>query len=395
MKKGFEKIRDTAVFKIFCAAFCAACASLVVYLIMMVVMGRFGGYHGLKDEEITELATERVCKDRMAPLLNTISMGCWPDPQAVSEDPEGELRKLEEIWKRNAEDFYSENKGDPEYAVIVSHRASFSELDLNDEELYLFKSPGYRQYSGSISGRIFHTGVYLRRNSVNVILEHDFGEYEDYYDDNYGFDRDHYVYILYQPLQEPESSVRSFLDQIAWADRYGIVCGILVFILGITALVLFCSSVGHRRGKEGICLSMFERIPLELVAAAIFCIGWWTLAFSGVALEAFFRGEYLFENFDISDGTFYACLVTFGLALAGLLLLGTLAVRIKARAFWSTTLTGRFFMLCEKLVRLGLEWIGKNVPLAVRLLIALPLMAFVSLGELSVMRNGSRKLALL
>ncbi len=395
MKKGFEKVRDTWIFKLFCAVLCAACATLVLFLILMVLMGRFGDYHGLTDEEITALATDRICRDRMGSLLNAISMGSWPDSQAVYEDREGEYRKLEEIWKRKAKDHYNENSGDPEYAVIVSAKASLSELDLDDEELYLFKSPGYRQYGGSISGRIFHTGVYIRRNMINVVLEEDYGEYEDYLEDTTGFGTDYYVYILYQPIQQLDSSVRSFLDQIAWADRYGIVSGILLCILGLISLVLFCSSVGHRRGKEGICPSLFERIPLELVAGAILLAGWLVTAFSGVALVAFFGGSYRFEKFDINDGTIYACIVCFVLALAAILLFGTLAVRIKARIFWSSTLTGRIFKLAGKFFRGCAEWVGNNVPLSVRLIVALAVIAVVSLGEAGVMRYGSRKLVLL
>ena len=244
MKKGFDKIRELGIFKIFCAVLCAACATFTIYLIMMVLIGRIGGYHALL-------------------------------------------------------------------------------------------------------------------------------------------------------AQQPDSSVNSFLDQIAWADRYGIVCGILACILAIISLVLFLSSVGHRRGKDGIRLSMFDRIPLELVAGVILFLGWCLLAFSGLALDAFYSGARFFEKFDINDGSFYSCLVSFVLALGGVLLLGTLAVRIKAKALWSTTLTGCIFKLCGKFFRLCVEWIGNNIPLSVRVLIALPFLAIISLGEAGVMRYGSGRLALL
>ena len=89
MKEGFAKIRDTWIFKIFCAVFCAAAGTTMVFLVMMVMLGRISGYHGQGYQQITAIATERIAKNRLGQLLNTVTNGNWPDSQAVLDDPEG------------------------------------------------------------------------------------------------------------------------------------------------------------------------------------------------------------------------------------------------------------------------------------------------------------------
>ena len=119
--------------------------------------------------------------------------------------------------------------------------------------------------------------------------------------------------------------------------------------LALTGLVLSCRGAGRRAGRSGVVLRLFDRAPFELllIAAAI-------AASMGYAVieEFFYTSDYTSSGWIFLVGGYLSYLL-----VVGEVLLLTLAVRVKARAFWRHTIVGRLVLLCVSAINhLDLSW---------------------------------------
>ena len=123
---------------------------------------------------------------------------------------------------------------------------------------------------------------------------------------------------------------------------------------GIVLAAYLCAACGHRRGREGIYLNWFHRLPGDLLLCLLVC---------GVAIDLSLAWEitlyYAYTDLSMAGqlvlmGLLAACCAA--LCLGGLL---TVAVRCKAHTLWRNTLVWR---LCHWLWKLCGE-AGRALPL--------------------------------
>ena len=114
--------------------------------------------------------------------------------------------------------------------------------------------------------------------------------------------------------------------------RYALpVLVILMALLWLVDLVAVLAMLGHRRGREGIVLTWFDRIPLDLVLLALF----FAVFLSFAAYDSFYH--------DLA-----AVIPAFVTALSVFALLFTFTVRAKAGGWWRNTLIWRIGRLLAR-----------------------------------------------
>ncbi len=157
--------------------------------------------------------------------------------------------------------------------------------------------------------------------------------------------------VLKAYLQKDLSADDSFATALSLADFLIGMRGAILYIVIISAVLLIASLVfllcaaGHRRGKEGIYIGWFSRIPLEIVAGLYFFL----FAITVQILE-----EYRYYGIAEAVAVIILAIVWCLLLFAALI---TLAVRIKSRTLLRNTLTWRLLHLTKRLlVRLPLFW---------------------------------------
>ena len=393
MKKLFERTRNNPIFIILCAVLCAAAGTTFIYLTVMLVMGRYGDYHGKSYDEARAIASQRLAENHMAEMMNILSRGYAVDKEAVKQDPDGELLKLQEYWRETAEEYAGKGKAD--FAIIISEDSYLSDKDLKNEDMYFYESPHFSGYSGTLSGRIFYSMYYVDKSPYEIVLQEFPEGYRDYDPGDMGFGRDFYAHILYTPAEDPDSDVSSFLYHICKADKAGLPGMVGMILLGLIALVLFVICAGHRSGKEGISLNFIDRIPLEIAALILLFIELAGMFFTGEVLGLFIFSDGLEGSFDFNELVFFSSIAIFVLALWALVFLGTLAVRIKSKTFWGNTLFVKVMVFLWSRMQKAGRWISENIPLAVRVFIPLPVILIVSCAEFGYIQDISLGLAAL
>lgn len=142
-------------------------------------------------------------------------------------------------------------------------------------------------------------------------------------------------------------------------------------VLALVCLIFLMCAAGHRRGVEGIALSWFDRIPLEIAAGAYFLL----LMLSLQIVDSFMHEDVLTA---IAIAVF--AIVWTVLAVVALL---TLAVRIKSRTLVQNTLTWRFLKLLWRGAKLSARVLAR-LPLYWKTVLAFCIFSFFEFLALAV-----------
>ncbi len=112
----------------------------------------------------------------------------------------------------------------------------------------------------------------------------------------------------------------------------GVVLGILSGVLWLAMLIFYISAAGYRKDKEGIFVSNFNKIPLDLLIVI------YVLIFIGAAYVIDWTG--LMDNWGYPSALAHILVIALFCGIAEalvLMLFSGIAVRIKTRTFWKNT----------------------------------------------------------
>ena len=120
-------------------------------------------------------------------------------------------------------------------------------------------------------------------------------------------------------------------------------------LAGVLLTAYLCAAAGHRRGREGITLNWFHRIPGDLLLFLLAC---------GMAVTTALGARLVVNFYAYTDLPMTVQLVLVGLLTAGAAAMGlggvlTVAVRCKARTLWRNTLVWRLCRAAAQAVPLG------------------------------------------
>lgn len=401
MKDGKNSVIRNGLFHTVCGILCAAAATGFAFIAMLMLLARMGGYHNLSYDQVFYEAMDRISANNMAMLANELTMGYDTTKEIVLEDPEGEYRKLKDCWKESV-DYYGKLKN-VNFAVIVSENENFEKINKDDEDLYFYKSPGYDGYTAHLTGRVFSTSYYTEWRSYRIVSDDSFPWIGTSRTDSY-FETPLYVHVLYKtaPIltENPEShydsmytdkNLRSYLYCLYYMDAHGFMIAGLTAAASLLFLVLYCISAGYRRNKEGIYISLLDRIPLGIVWFAVGATEYTLIYIFYSMLKVFSRDVEDYLSF--GEMIFLCCIVLFILLWIGVGFLGTHIVRIKSKTLWKSTALYHIKNFVFKWLDRSTMWIAKHLPIALIVLIALPFIGVISLIETALLEDWSRLVA--
>ena len=151
MKEEKTSFVRTGLFNAICAVLCAASATVLVFVITMITMTRYGGYQWLNREEIYRQAMDRITENNMAILFDDLSLGYNTTDEALEADPEAEIAALKDHWNKVINEYFVVKNAD--FAVILSEKDDLAGIDLKDEDVYFYRSEGYSGYDNYLSGK--------------------------------------------------------------------------------------------------------------------------------------------------------------------------------------------------------------------------------------------------
>lgn len=400
--KGF--IRN-GIFSFICAVLCAITATAFTYFMIMLLLARVGGYHGMTQGEIIDKARDRISEHSMARMINFFpSVAGIENTDYYDEGytPETDLPKIEEAWKKTIED-YGDTKN-VDYAVIISEESDLNKIDLNDEKSYFYKSPAYTAYEYYLSVRM-HNSYYNNYYRMYEVVMNDCYPYINRYEDTAN-KSGYFVYVLYKTADQLtdnkdnhfdtmylDENLITFLGNLYRADSDGVGFEVFLFALALTFFILYCCSAGYRKNREGICLSFVDRIPLEIVYAVVFFTELFLTFFLYNMLKFFSRD--VDDYFSFGEAVMLCCSLLFVIMIIGIGFLGTNIVRIKAKTFWKNTILFRIKDVVFGWISKSGTWVAKHIPVGVLILIALPVIFVISVVEAAFIQDGSNFLAFL
>ncbi|MBR5419700.1 MAG: HAMP domain-containing histidine kinase [Lachnospiraceae bacterium] len=402
MKEEKKSFIHSGIFCAICAVLCTFAATMLVFTTVMLALARIGGYHGMNYVQTMETAMDRISENNMAMLMDNLTLG-YGNQAAFLMNAEKALSDLEEEWRPIVEDFGKKKNVD--FAVIVSVYDDPLQLDLNNERVYFYKSPGYEGYEHILSKQLFSSAYYDTDSRIyRILIEGTRIYWMDLEDVDY--EVPYHVHILYKTASEFTENSNDFYDNMYVSndaksligciyeyDTNGFVYAVFEAGLALVFLILFCVSAGYRRNREGISLSFIDRIPLEIICAVVFCAECF-LTFILYNMLKFYNRVHD-GSIEFGEMNFLCCTVLFVIILIAVAFFGTVVVRIKAQTFWKNTLIFRFKDLFCRLVSRTAMWIAKHVPLALIVLMALPVIFIISVIEAAYIEDGSRMLAIL
>ncbi|MCR4584625.1 MAG: HAMP domain-containing histidine kinase [Lachnospiraceae bacterium] len=394
-KSGF--IRN-GIFNIVCAVLCAASVTVFIYVMVMMLLARSGGFHGMTFDQTVEKAMDRISEHNMADLSDSLKFEVPHNEEKLEEL----LPEMKENWEETL-NRYGDMKN-VSFAVIVSRESNPDRLDLGDENTYLYKSPGYDRFDKCLTRRMFDSH-YINYYMKYEVVMNDCAEYR-YANEGSSDTPGYYIHVLYKraaaiyPNEKEyydnlylDTDIREFLFRLNKMDTNGGIYGMLSALSAICFLILFAISAGYHRRSEGISLTLIDRMPLEIV---------YFLAVNAEIFLAYVLYSIIGQIPGIMDrlASFYelvllSCSVMFIAVLLGMIFLGTNIVRIKAGTFWRNSLIYRIKDVVFKLVSKACMWIAKHVPLGILLMIAIPVYGVISIVEAALIQDGSNFLAFL
>lgn len=403
MKEGKNSMIRNGLVHIICAVVCAASVAAFTFIMMMMFLARYGGYHWMSREEIFKEAYNRITDNNMAVMFDDLSLGYYPTQEMLESDPETVLSNLYDHWNKVINEYFVVKNAD--FAVILSEKDDLAGIDLKDEDVYFYRSEGYSGYDNYLSGKPFFTSIYSDYRSYTTVLRN-YPSYSGSYRNAGLSGTPYYIYLLYRTadsfVPNPDndydnmyfdSNINAFLNCIYDIDRYGDPLAAAALIAALVTMVLFFISAGHRKGKEGIYLSFADRIPLIILIGVNMCVGY-LLTFALYTLAKMFHREAgIYMSF--REIVLLSAAIVFLMALICGGFLGTVAVRIKSKTFWKSTLLYRIKDFIFRWTGRIAMWAARHVPIALIVIIALPCIGVVSLVEAALIQDGSNTLAAL
>lgn len=234
-------------------------------------------------------------------------------------------------------EYISEKSQNSKYANLINGEVS------SNSEVIASKSLQYFDY---------FKNTYYTKNDENYKIYEDLGS-EDSQTKDYVYIttdiRDFKIYSSYEEKVEKLNSVKTtFSNNIVKSlEKYD---SIIVYCIPVSAILLvliglyLILAIGHVKGKDEIELNDLDKIPLEIIVVAliilipIICIGVDEII-NTITIEKF--------SFITSClvGAYFTIYVLFAIFF------NTFTKRIKAKIFWKTTITGKFFSMILKFLK--------------------------------------------
>ena len=293
----------------------------MILLILAVFMSCFGTFLLILSAEVGEAGLERyfysICGDTYSAWLFSQEGGITKNP-AMLED------------------------SNMEYAIAESKDGNPQSLDLTDPAVFLYKTPGYKNYIGyfvgspdyyysiridSFLGAWFY-GVHINGERFDDPL-FDGSALEDKY------------YIVFYNVRDPLISSDGYSDIFNQAKAASdtlihfmhhapvlmLICGI---ILAVFSIIWLMKSAGRRACDEQIHTRMADRIPFGLYLSGVFIL---ELMGTGCAVT-------LLQEIGYGPGLTYSILVGLlvlgiiaGMIILGMLFMMSIAARVKSKTF--------------------------------------------------------------
>ena len=399
-KKSFVR---TGLFHIICAILCSTAATVFAFVMTMMMMSRYAGFHWMDREEMFKLAYDRISENNMAIMFNDLSVGYNTTDEALAEDPEGEMAALKDHWNKVINEYFVVKNVD--FAVILSEKEDLGKIDLKDEDVYFYRSERYSGYDNYLSGQLFYTNYWTESQSYRLLMR-DYPLWTGVNRSIVPGGAPYYIHILYRTADtftvNPansydnmyfDSNIVSFLNCLYETDRIGDPLAAAALVLTLFFMVMFFISAGYRGGKEGIYISFVDRIPLFILIVVNMCIEYVLIYALYIAAKLFARDAGMYMSF--GELVFVSAAITFVMILIAGGFLGTVAVRIKSKTLWKSTLLYRIKDFITGWISRMAMWAARHVPMALIVIIALPCVGVVSLVEAALIQDGSNTLAAL
>jgi signal transduction histidine kinase len=170
------------------------------------------------------------------------------------------------------------------------------------------------------------------------------------------------TYIIQTDLYDLEPADQQQLAGYLFVYRLGlnretvVVAPFAFLLLTVLAVWYLFWSAGYRKGTEGVHLTWYDRIPLEVLALIYFLM-------LGLVISSMNGFYYTFRQISLFQAGYLQtagmCLLIWIMGIMSLRFLISLAIRIKARQFWRRTLVWQVLHLIRKiLAKLPLLWKG-------------------------------------
>lgn len=154
---------------------------------------------------------------------------------------------------------------------------------------------------------------------------------------------DFQIYTSYTPKFTENSNQALSNEFIEILKPYQTVIYVLVPIstmMVILILMYLIISIGHKKGVEGISITDFDKIPLEvilIVAGAVFTL----------VILMTFGGNTSDRSLPLETSLMLTAYFSIYIVIA--IIFDTTVRRLKAKMFWKTTIIGKFFKIFEKM----------------------------------------------
>ncbi|MBR1471759.1 MAG: HAMP domain-containing histidine kinase [Lachnospiraceae bacterium] len=388
MRPWQGRIGRSGVMKALWAVLCALGAALLAYSLCILVMVYGGEYHGKDYNGMLEQAMNRVDDHLVGNVLQSMSL-CPVTREYDSESKEVSFERICQYWKEVAEGIGTEAPW-LDYAVLLSEQQGDGFLG---QYQYLYRSEGFTQYTDAMQVQAFreyYQGSYSLYGTI--LYETYLSDWGGYPGEKLPFGKPYYLTVLYQhrssgTVWEDAQSCLSakqfaFVRMLHRADNNaGFV--IVPALMFLTGLVMVCRTAGRRKGRDGAELDFLDWIPFELWAGVVMMFEIFLL----VGMGSFLDNSQAEEWFSFEEYSLVFCGTLFIMGMAGLMLLSTFCARLKAKRFWQTTLLGLVTKWFKRSVVRAGNWAAAHIPLAARLVIALPVLGVISLLEAALISD--------
>ncbi|MBR2752110.1 MAG: hypothetical protein IKE02_00090, partial [Lachnospiraceae bacterium] len=293
----------------------------MILLIFAIFMTAFGTFLLILNAEIGEAGLERhfytICGNSYSAWLFSQEGGIMGDPAML----EG---------------------SNMEYAIAESKDGNPNSLDMTDPNVFLYHTPGYKDYINVFVGNDAYDYDY-RIDSFPGAWLHGVRPYgEDfYYDDSGAGAVEDKYYIIFYNVKDPLISSEEYSDLFTEAKSASdtlisfmhhasvpmFVCGIILTVLSFVWLM---KSAGRRAYDDQIHTRMADRIPFGLYLSGVFIL---ELMGTGCTVS-------LFQEIGYGPGLTYTILIGLlilgiiaGMIILGMLFMMSIAARVKSKTF--------------------------------------------------------------
>ena len=389
MKEKYDKLTHHRWVHLLCMLVCAASAAYLMYSAVMLFLVYKGGYHDLGTEGTLARAEQLADEYRMADLLEELSLSPVTEyDHETGKETELTYEQVQEKWIKAAEAFAEQEKA-VDFAVVVADR----EDGFLTQPNYLYRTEGFTTYTEYLQVQAFRQYYTGSRDPysglVTPLWMNSYGRWPA---EELPFGQAHFLTILFQHKDGVSGLEDKQIEFVLAMNQADMNTGLLVIpmILCILSFVQCCCSAGYRNGENEVHPGFLDRIPMLFWLAPII-LAVLTPAF----LSEFYLSDDAMAWFTFPEYTLIFMAVVFVLGLLGLAFLSTFIVRIKSKTVWKTTLV--YYILRwmkNRLLPIG-NWAYEHLPLAVRLGIAVPVIAVISIIEAALIQDCGMEFAAL